>query len=342
MIRSAPQKKDFFYVIDSGSESNQHMFRDVQTMEDGVQLSYIFSIKNPLLRLLNKVHLSTKINKIVDLPFKGIWDQFYIMDDKKKDTNVLKWVIVTNWSIRRFGLSYLKKIEKRSDYKVVLLFLDPLSAVPEFYLKYIREIRFDIIYSFDRDDCKLYNWIYTTNLYSKKDLPQNEHPENDIYYIGLDKGRAQFVEDIYSKLTNNGVRCDFVIISEDGKVFNNGNGLRYLNHRVSYNDVLLGVNNSRTIMEIVQNGQSGMTMRPYEAIFYNKRLLTNNRSIVDMDFYRPEYMKVFSSVDDIDISFIINQEKAEYNYQNQYSPVNWVRTIPLDYASRKNFNGVTI
>lgn len=33
-------------------------------------------------------------------------------------------------------------------------------------------------------------------------------------------------------------------------------------------------------------GQSGLTRRPLEALFYNKKLLTNNPWIVEFDFYQ--------------------------------------------------------
>lgn len=340
MTNEMKEKENYFYVVDSGSNSNQHMFSDIRKMDNARQLSYVFKIKNNFLRILNKIHMSTKINKIINLPLKKIWDKYYVMNEKINDHETVKWVIMSNWSICRFGLSYLKYLEKLDDYKLVLLYLDPLSAVPEFYMKSIRNVKFDMIYSFDKSDCEKYGWVYTTNLYSKTELPENNNPENDVYYIGLDKGRSQQVENIYYMMTEQGIKCDFIIIAENGKTFDNGKGLRYLNHRIDYSEVLQGVNNSRCIMEIVQNGQSGMTMRPYEAIFYNKKLLTNNRNIKNMDFYRPDYMMVFSSDEDISIDFLKDQSTVDYEYHNQYSPINWVKNIPIDYKRKVSEPGM--
>lgn len=331
-INKQKEKKNYFYVIDSGSNSNQHMFSDVKKEKNMKQLSYIFNINNAFLRLLNKIHFSIKINKIIDLPFKSIWDSKYAMNEMLSNSDTTKWIIVTNWSIRRFGLSYLKKMEKRKDVRLILLYLDPLSAVPEFYLKFIKKMNFDMIYSFDEEDCEKYGWKYTTSLYSMNEIPNNNSPEYDVFYIGLDKGRAQLLDKIYKKLVDNNVKCNFLIVSETGKSYDNGKGLCYLNHRVSYDEVLSGISNAKVILEVVQEGQTGMTMRPYEAIFYNRKLLTNNPKIKEMDFFRQDYMNYFSSEKDLDIGFIKNTEKVDFQYHNEYSPVNWISKIPDDYV----------
>lgn len=45
---------------------------------------------------------------------------------------------------------------------------------------------------------------------------------------------------------------------------------------------------SRAILDIVKEGQVGITKRPMEAILFNKKLITNNKAIEKYDFYCPE------------------------------------------------------
>ena len=58
------------------------------------------------------------------------------------------------------------------------------------------------------------------------------------------------------------------------------------NEYISYEEYLEYVKKSRCIIDIYQVGQSGLTRRPLEALFYNKKLLTNNPWIVEFDFYQ--------------------------------------------------------
>ena len=45
---------------------------------------------------------------------------------------------------------------------------------------------------------------------------------------------------------------------------------------------------SRCIVDLMQQGQTGLTRRPVEALFWNKKLLTENQTITTYDFYRAE------------------------------------------------------
>ena len=42
---------------------------------------------------------------------------------------------------------------------------------------------------------------------------------------------------------------------------------------------------SRAIIDITQHGQSGITLRPLEAVFMQKKLITDNADIVHYNFY---------------------------------------------------------
>lgn len=331
-------ENNYFYVVDSGSEANQYMFSDVKKLPNAIQTSNVFSISNPFLRLLNKVHLSTKINKIIDLPGKSIWDWAYLFDHRRLDENTTYWLIITNWSICRFGKSYLEKISRKKNVRLVLIYLDPVNAIPEFYKKRISGLQFSLIYSFDESDCKKYGWIYTNELYSKNELLLKEKPSNDVYFIGSDKGRAAELKQIYDRFCDAGLICDFHIIAEKDTPHISAAGFHIHSRRLSYKEVLDGVSNSKCILEIVQNGQSGMTMRPYEALFYNKRLLTNNRCLEDMPFYNPRYMQIYSTVDEINVSAIMSVETVDYGYHDEYSPISLLKHMPDDWRRSHESN----
>lgn len=56
---------------------------------------------------------------------------------------------------------------------------------------------------------------------------------------------------------------------------------------LNYSDYLKVISKSRCIVDFVQEGQSGTTMRTLEAIFSTKKIVSNNEYLKDMDFFHP-------------------------------------------------------
>ena len=52
------------------------------------------------------------------------------------------------------------------------------------------------------------------------------------------------------------------------------------------------------IFDYLQDDQTGLSLRPFESIFFNKKLITNNSNIKNYDFYRKENIFILN-YDDI-------------------------------------------
>lgn len=48
---------------------------------------------------------------------------------------------------------------------------------------------------------------------------------------------------------------------------------------ISYQENLDNIRKSKCIVDVVQKGQIGLTLRPLESLFFKKKLLTNNKCI---------------------------------------------------------------
>ena len=55
---------------------------------------------------------------------------------------------------------------------------------------------------------------------------------------------------------------------------------------LKYPQVLQLINRSSAILDITKNNQSGLTLRPLEALFFNKKLVTNNEDIIYHKIYK--------------------------------------------------------
>lgn len=85
-----------------------------------------------------------------------------------------------------------------------------------------------------------------------------------------------------------------------------------------YEVVLKRTLEANCVLEIVRPGQVGFTLRTFEAVVYNKKLLTNNEHIKEFQFYNPSYMKVFKSVEDIDWKWVKERNAVNYHYKGDF------------------------
>lgn len=105
---------------------------------------------------------------------------------------------------------------------------------------------------------------------AEKSLRNPCTPIMDYMFIGQDKGRRSTVENLEKELKAAGLKGQIEI----GDSFS-----------IPYMEYLEQVKKSRAIIDILQQGQTGMTLRSLEALFFGKKLITNNIYLKDCDFY---------------------------------------------------------
>ena len=98
---------------------------------------------------------------------------------------------------------------------------------------------------------------------------------SDCFFCGLPKDRAGLLNDLRTRLETEGFTCDFVIPRTPAE-------------KLTYPQYLDRLSRTRCVIDICQGDQTGLTRRPLEALFYGKKLLTNNPQIASYDFYRPQ------------------------------------------------------
>lgn len=316
-------------LVDTGSESNHMMMSDVGKMENGIQISDLYHLKSPVLKFLFKAHLGFRLNQYFDMPLKGIWNSFCVLDDYLTDAGTEYYVILVNDVIRKISDSYLKKLYAMPNVHVYILLLDSYNKLQPYFRRCIDRFDRDKIYSFQKSDCLRYGYHYTNTIYSKIDI-ENRSNEYDVYFVGAEKDRMEDIYNIYQYLENNQVKCRFVVIIDRKKLKKyklQYPGIVFETKRIPYHIILEDISKTKCILELCQKGQDGLTMRFYEAVFYNKILLTNNHSSMEHTLYNNQYMSVFDSADDIDISMIKSDSHIDYQYQDEMSPIHFAEDI---------------
>lgn len=213
---------------------------------------------------------------------------------------------------------------------MALFIVDSLHGASEHIPRAISNILnfpWDVRLSYDINDCAEYGFDYLgPNIYSALSDVHPSDARSDIYYIGRNKAnRNALILEIYKKCIQNGMHTDFDLIDNKKNLKNshaeNRKGLHFSFADIPYERVVSHVLSTNCILEVVAQGQKAQTARYYEAVCYNKKLLTNNHNIKVLPFYDARYMKIFKRVEDIDFEWVKERENINYNYQGEFSPL---------------------
>lgn len=182
-------------------------------------------------------------------------------------------------------------------------------------------------YCYDRGNCSKYNMFFNTIMYDETLKISNSRTEYDTLFLGFLKDKKEKLMNLYTAFKEMGLNSKIVIIDYENK--NNDLPFDTLRQYVDYYQYLGMVGQSRSILDITQEGQDGFSMRVMESIFFNKKLLTTNKSIVKADFYNENNILVIN-LDNINLAEVYRFfEKPFIDYPEKvrkyYSIEEWAK-----------------
>ncbi|MEO9003593.1 MAG: hypothetical protein ABI288_02600 [Ginsengibacter sp.] len=171
-------------------------------------------------------------------------------------------------------LKYIKKVNK--NVRIIYWYWDPVFRLgpPKKWIYKIAEM-----WSFDPDNCLKYGFKFNRTFYFRNIHLRKTATEYDVVFVGNDKGRIEYLQtlqNVFSKLRINGY---YHIIPEK----QNRDKIQY--QEIPYVDYLNLIAKSKALIDVKPLGQSGLTIRVMESIFFKKKLITNDNSIINQDFY---------------------------------------------------------
>ena len=292
------------------------MYRDAASQYDNVDIKEIYTPLN---------NIGLRILRRIIIPIPGL-DSFFF-GDWNKNLNEYTKIIIND---AMFNNNILKYISKK-------------NAVASKYVYYTNAVRNSRIkpnnipkdwrvYTFDISDSKEFDIEYSPEYYT-------EHQENikydlkyDVCYVGADKTnvRLKNLLDIKEVLRKNKVQ-NFFHIFRVLKKYNKYELQETTNMFLKYEDIQRIILESKCILELQMEGQSGCTLRTLESTFLNRKLITNNKDIVNYDFYNPNNIFVIENADDFKDRFndILKFMRSPYQklpdmVKNNYKFCKWL------------------
>lgn len=161
-------------------------------------------------------------------------------------------------------------------------------------------------WSFDKEDCKKYGMMFGDTYYFDDFYVNSDSKKTDdkysMFYVGINRpGRNKILNDLKNVLNNNNLKYKFVLTSypNDSKKLK-----KQFDIRLKYSEVVYYINNSSSVLDLNRNNQSGLTLRPLEALFYGKKLITNNVFIKDYMIYNNKNIYIIGEEEQDLITFL--------------------------------------
>lgn len=186
------------------------------------------------------------------------------------------------------------------------------------------------VWSFDKKDCDTYKLRYNHQFFffGYKDAFIDKAYRNDVFFVGRDKGRIQLLMQLADFFDRENLKAKIIVTGEKRKEYSKEQK-RFLSlGGIPYEETLRYSANTKCLLEIMQNGQEGFTLRTLEAMFFNKKLITNNIRIREFDFYDPRNIYILE-YDRRDLKKFIHDNDAYWNADvlQKYSFEDWLRNF---------------
>lgn len=189
---------------------------------------------------------------------------------------------------------------------------------------------FDRIFSFDGEDVQKYGFGHITNyiyLPTQEIKPVSGFRHNVFMVISGDE-RLDTLNKIAEKLDEINISYKF-IVRASRRPANLHHGIDYSEKEIWQDELMEYLENSEIFLDLIRHGHNGLSFRVFEALAYQKKLITTNASVKNYDFYDPNNILVIDTTDvQIDPQFFVTPYKplAEEIY-NKYTIENWVKTV---------------
>lgn len=223
---------------------------------------------------------------------------------------------------------YAHKIERSvsEDTRLILYLLNP-AFFSDDYTKLSKRWE---IWTFAKADSEKFGLRYGGTFYNPHllKLTETEHRESkqtDVLFVGTDKGRKTYVKELEQILTNDGIKCDFRVVDNFKSLFST-----QYSREMSYLDLCKLIYSTNVLLDVVQDGQYGLTLRVMEAILFGKKVITTNKYLAnDEDFATNENIYILDKYNFKGLKSFILKPVIPYseNLKHKYSFYSWMERL---------------
>lgn len=229
-----------------------------------------------------------------------------------------------------FPISIIEKLKTKSK-KLIAYQWDGIEKFPE-VKKYIH--LFDSFFCFDSQDTKN-NIKAITNFYfdttSAVYKPYNQKRPN-LYFIGLYwENREAKIDRFIKEVSNKDVELSITIQYYHPHEAKNPK-INYVKKRISFQENINNVIQTDILLDFVDPSHDGLSIRFFEGLYYKKKVITDNKTVKNYDFYHPNNIFVLENENycDIDSFLSLPYYEVSEDIVKKYGFTNWINMIIND------------
>ncbi|ROI13211.1 hypothetical protein [Epilithonimonas hominis] len=225
-----------------------------------------------------------------------------------------------------FPIPVIQELKKKTK-KLIAYQWDGIEKFPE-VKKYFH--LFDTFFCFDSADEKN-NIKPITNFYFDCIPPvykdyNAQKPE--FYFVGLYwENREKKIDRFISEVLKMEVELSIFIQYNNKSEIKNPK-IKYIKERITFLENLRNVEKADVLLDFVDPVHNGLSIRFFEAIYYKKKVITDNQTVKDYDFYHPDNIFVLDeNFDQIDSFLNTPYRELSEEIVKKYGFTNWIKQI---------------
>ena len=190
---------------------------------------------------------------------------------------------------------------------------------------------FDRFFVFDKADQKRFPTAIATDNFYFDYLHEDFKHKNDIYFVGTymkDRMNEIFqLSAIFSKLN---LRADLRVVCNSENKLNKCKKSPYLNcsmKGITFEESIRKMNEGSVLLDFQNSVHTGLSFRVFEAIGYQKKLITNNPLVLCYDFYDPTRVLFLKNINEYEIEEFLKTEAKPFSQEiiEKYSFSTWIK-----------------
>ena len=278
----------------------------------------LYHSNQKIFRILRKIHLKSQ------LPLKGIWFKKW-----EKYINKDTVIVLFDTGNAPYIIDYVSK--KYKENRLILWYWGPVDICVNPKLIDRRKCE---IWSFDENDCNKYSFKHNTQFYFRQNINRKcSYNVNNrgVLFVGTEKNRLSIIEEIRELLNNKNIENYFHVVKSLSR-YKSIDDYDY-KEEITYLQLLSLIDKSTAVLDLVSPEQYGMTLRPLEALFWKKKLITNDKNIRYRDIYNPNNIFIYGVDKPEQLEAFLTSDFDMSNYEKLvefYSAEKWIERFEID------------
>jgi len=230
---------------------------------------YFYSYEDACMQIY-KTTIFNRLIKVVCSMLKVAYPKIFVLKETKNKLQNASNIVITDYAASVAVIKYLKKYSKAN---IILYYMNEVTNKNKGLMDYVKTV-----YTFDAGDAKTFNIYFKHTPYTKKIQLDTDSIEYDVLFLGRNKKRINEILSVKEMLESLGIKGKFLVYNCDNKEIK-------IDRFINYQEYIRMVSKTKCVLEINKKDQEGCSLRFLESLFLKKKLITNNKKIINDEYY---------------------------------------------------------